>query len=70
MTAVFLIIWFYVYVGLQFGMVSNNVGLFPRTGSFWQVVGWPVFLCIYLFNRMKDSNFGWFVRYIAYKVTH
>ena len=70
MTAVFLIIWFYAYTGLMFGMSAKSVNLFPTIESFWQVICWPVFLCIYLFNRVKDSNFGWFVRYIAYKATH
>lgn len=70
MAGLFLLIWFYVYTGLMFGTVSNTASMFPKWGSFWQVVCWPVFLCIYLFNRVKDSNFGWFVRYIAYKATH
>ena len=70
MEAIFLVIWFYVYAGLMFGTVSNTVSLFPKWGHFWQVMFWPVFLCIYLFNRVKDSNFGWFVRYVAYKATH
>lgn len=55
MEALFLLVWFYLYAGLQFGMISNTVGLFPRAGSFWQVVGWPVFLAIYLFRRLVGS---------------
>lgn len=70
MEAIFLLIWLYVYAGLMFGTVSNTASLFPKWGSFWQITFWLVFLCIYLFNRVKDSNFGWFVRYIAYKATH
>ena len=70
MEGFFLIIWFYVYAGLMFGMSVKSANLFPTMELFWQVICWPVFLCIYLFNRVKDSNFGWFVRYIAYKATH
>ncbi len=70
MIAFFLIIWFYVYAGLMFGTVSNAASLLHKCGLFWQITFWPVFLCIYLFNRVKGSNFGWFVRYITYKVTH
>ena len=70
MEGFFLIIWFYVYAGLMFGMSAKSANLFPTMEPFWQVNCWPVFLCIYLFNRIKGSNFGWFVRYIAYKATH
>lgn len=54
----------------MFGMSAKSANLFPTMETFWQVICWPVFLCIYLFNRIKGSNFGWFVRYIAYKATH
>ena len=53
MTAVFLIIWFYIYAGLQFGMVSNSIGLFPSTNSFLQVIGWPVYSLVAVFRQIK-----------------
>lgn len=52
MVNVFLIAWFYLYAGLLFGRVSKFVPLFPGVGGFWQVIGWPVFSGIYLFNRI------------------
>ena len=70
MADLFLLVWFYLYAGLMFGMVSNTANLFPKWGSFWQVTFWPVFFCISFFNQVKDTSFGWFVRYIAYKATH
>lgn len=69
MTAVFLIIWFYVYIGLQFGMVSNTIGLFPNVRVFKQVMGWPVYSLVVLFRQIKDSNVGWFCRYARFKAT-
>ena len=68
MEAIFLLIWFYVYAGLMVVMVSGAVGLFPKWGYFWQVVFWPLFLCIHLLNQLKDSGFGWFVRYLLFMV--
>ena len=67
MTALFLLVWFYLYAGLLFGMCAKSAWLFPKVGSPWQVLGWPVFLGIHLFNQLKDSNFGWFVRYQVFK---
>ena len=69
MTAVFLIIWFYVYAGLQFGMVSGTLGLFPGTRMFVQVMAWPVYSVVAVFRRFKDSGFGWFCRYAWFKMT-
>ena len=63
MEAIFLLIWFYIYAGLMFVMVSSAVCLFPKWGYFWQVVFWPIFLGIYFVNRLKESDFGWFIRY-------
>ena len=51
MTGLFLIVWFYLYTGLMFGMVANAMVLFPNVGSFWKVIGWPVFFADYLFKR-------------------
>lgn len=68
--ALFLILWFYVYAGLMFGMVSNSVGLFPNLWMFNQVIGWPVFSLIATFRQFKDSNVGWFIRYHLFKATH
>ena len=68
MTAAFLIIWFYVYAGLMFAMVSDSVGLFPKTNSWIQVIGWPVFSLIHMFRRLNDSKLAWFLRYVAFKV--
>lgn len=70
MEEIYLLIWFYVYAGLMFGTVSNTASLFPKLGPFWQVMFWPIFLSVHLFNQLKNSDFGWFVRYIAYKATH
>ena len=69
MTAVFLIIWFYVYIGLQFGMISNTIGLFPNAWMFNQVMGWPVYSLVAVFRQIKDSGFGWFCRYAWIKMT-
>lgn len=66
MEGFFLIIWFYVYAGLMFGKFAKSANLFPTMEPFWQVIYWPGFLCIYLFNRIKDSKFGWFVRYCLF----
>jgi hypothetical protein len=52
MTAIFLLIWFYVYAGLLFVMVSDATLLFPKWGYFWQVVFWPVFFGAYCINRL------------------
>ena len=67
MEAIFLLIWFYIYAGLLFDVVSDAVCLFPKWGHFWQVVFWPLFFGVYLFNRLKNSNFDWFIRYQLFK---
>ena len=36
----------------------------------WLMLLWPGFLCIWLYNRIKDSNFGWWVRYQIFKAKH
>ena len=50
MTAIFLIIWFYVYAGLMFGTVSNAVGLFPSINVWVQVLMWVFLAIVYLFK--------------------
>ena len=67
MEALFLLVWFYLYTGLMFGMVAVARNDFPKVGSFWQVIGWPVFAGIYIFRQLKDSNFAWFIRYQIFK---
>lgn len=67
MTAVFLLIWFYVYVGLLFAMTSYTVGLFQKFHWTAQAAFWPAFLIIQAVKSIRDSNFGWFVRYHLYK---
>lgn len=69
MTAVFLIIWFYVYIGLQFGMISNTIDLFPNVCMFNQVMGWPIYSLVAVFRHIKDSGFGWLCRYAWFKMT-
>lgn len=68
MTAVFLAVWFYVYTGLMFAMVSNSVGFFPNVNSWIQVLGWPVFSLVQIFRNFKDSELAWFFKYVAFKV--
>jgi hypothetical protein len=46
MEGLFLAIWFYIYAGLMFAMVSHTVGFFPKTGWFVQMIGWPIFSVI------------------------
>ena len=70
MTDLFLIIWFYLYAGLMFSTVSVGLGLFPNTGGLTQVFFWPVLLVIYAFKQIRESDFGWFVRYQIFKITH
>lgn len=68
MTAVFLLTWFYVYAGLLFAMTSYTVGLFQKFHWTVQAAFWPVFLIIQAVKSIRDSNFGWFVRYRLYKM--
>ena len=70
MEAIYLLIWFYIYAGLRFVIVSDTVCLFPKWGFFWQVVFWPIFLGVHLFNQLKDSGFAWFVRYQLFRLGH
>ena len=55
MEALFLIIWFYLYVGLLFGMFTVPLGCFPKVNGWLVVLGWPVFLVIYMFNWLKNK---------------
>ena len=66
MTDLFLLVWFYLYVGLLFGMSSKAVCLYPKVSAPWQVLGWPVFLAVYLRKWLKDSDFFWFIRYCVF----
>ena len=59
MTGLFLLIWFYVYIGLSFGMVSNSVGYFPGVPVYNQVLGWPVYLLILAWREVKMAFFSW-----------
>ena len=68
MTAVFLVVWFYVYAGLMFATVSNSVGFFPNVNAWIQVLGWPVFSLVQIFRNFKDSELAWFFKYVAFKV--
>jgi hypothetical protein len=70
MTALFLSIWFYIYAGLMFSTASIGLNLFPNTGCLTQVFFWPVLFVIYAFKQIRDSNFGWFVRYNIFKISH
>lgn len=67
MTAVFLLIWFYAYAGLLFAMTSYTIGLFQKFHWAVQAAFWPAFLIIQAVKSIRDSNFGWFVRYRLYK---
>ena len=62
MTGLFLIIWFYLFAGMLFACL----GLFEQHWV-WQLLLWPVFSCIWLYNRIKESSFGWWVRYKVFK---
>lgn len=68
MTELFLAIWFYLYAGLMFSTVSLGLGLFPNTGCINQVFFWPVLFVIYAFKQIRESDFGWFVRYQIFKI--
>ena len=70
MTDLFLIIWFYLYAGLMFSTTSLGLGLFPNTGCLTQVFFWPVLFVIYVFKQIRESDFGWFVRYKIFSLTH
>lgn len=67
MTGLFLLIWFYVYAGLLFAMTAYTVGLFQKFHWTAQVIFWPALLVIQAVKAIRDSNFGWFVRYQVFK---
>ena len=58
MESIFLIVWFYLYTGFNFVVASSNICAFPKWGYFWQLVFWPVFLCVFLFKKLKYSIFN------------
>ena len=68
MTAVFLLIWFYVYAGLLFSMMAYAVGLFQKFHWTAQVAFWPALFVIQAVKAIRESNFGWFVRYGIFKM--
>lgn len=68
MTGLFLLIWFYVYTGLLFAMTAYTVGMFQKFHWAVQVVFWPAFFIIQVVKSIRDSDFGWFVRYCLYKM--
>ena len=68
MEAIFLLIWFYVYAGLMFAMVSYSVGLFQRLHWAVQALLWPVLLTIQAVKRLRESEFGYFIRYCGVKL--
>ena len=70
MTGLFLSIWFYVYAGLMFSIVSYSTGLFHNLHWLVQVIFWPVLLAIQAVKIIRESNFGWFVRYSIFKISH
>ena len=70
MTELFLILWFYLYAGLMFSTTSLGLGLFPNTGCLTQVFFWPVLFVIYVFKQIRESDFGCFVRYKIFCLTH
>lgn len=67
MVSVFLFIWFYVYSGLLFAMTCNVTGLFQKFHWTGQVAFWPVLLVIQAVKSIRESNFGYFVRYGLFK---
>lgn len=46
MEGLFLIIWFYLYAGLNFAVVSNSLALFPKIMWLIQTLIWPVLLLL------------------------
>ena len=68
MTTVFLLIWFYLYAGILFAMTSYGVGLFQKLHWTAQVIFWPALLVIQAVKAIRESNFGWFVRYNIFKL--
>ena len=70
MTGLFLIIWFYIYAGLMFSMVSTSVGLFPVFGHFEQIILWPGLLVVYLCKCLVNSKLWWFLKYVCFKVNN
>jgi len=68
MDAISLAIMFYLYAGLMFSSVSVSNSLFPETGCLTQAFFWPALFAIYAFRRIRESDFGWFVRYKMFKL--
>ena len=68
MTGLFLLIWFYLYAGILFAMTSYSVGLFQKFHWTAQVIFWPALLVIQAVKAIRESNFGWFVRYNIFKL--
>lgn len=68
MSGLFLLIWFYVYAGILFAITAYGVGLFQKLHWTAQVAFWPALLVIQAFKSIRESNFGWFVRYGRYKM--
>ena len=70
MDAIFLLICFYIYAGLLFTHAQALTGIFSRFHWLVLVFFWPVFFTIYLVKSIRESDFGWFVRYGIFKLTH
>lgn len=70
MNAIFLLIWFYIYAGLLFTHAQALTGIFNRFHWLVLVFFWPVFFAIYAVKAIRESDFGWFVRYGIFKITH
>lgn len=70
MTAVFLVIWFYIYAGLMFSAVSISIGLFPGWKWYCQVLCWSVLTIGYLIERVKINDFVWFIKYQVFKLNN
>ena len=68
MEGVFLLIWFYIYAGLLFSMTSYSVGPFQKFHWALQVLFWPAFLVIQAVKSIRNSDFGWFVRYCGFRL--
>ena len=49
-------------------MTAYGVGLFQKLHWTAQVAFWPALLVIQAFKSIRESNFGWFVRYGRYKM--
>ena len=70
MTVILLLIWFYLYIGVLFGVASMDLTLFPKLKWLVQVLFWPALTAVYVVKRVRESDFGWFVRYGIFKLTH